>query len=81
LQTTSTTSVFSLIPLLGTSISLIPLLGTMCSVQWLAVSICLYICKALAGPIRRQPYQALSIRVHIYLYKGLNLLSFKNGIL
>jgi hypothetical protein len=28
------------------------------SVQWLAVSICLCICKALAGLLRRQPFQA-----------------------
>jgi hypothetical protein len=48
LQTPSTPSVLSLTPLLGTP----------CSVQWLAVSIHLCICKALAGPLRRQPYQA-----------------------
>ena len=39
-------------------LSLTPPLGTPCSVQWLAVSICLCICKALAGPLRRQLYQA-----------------------
>ena len=39
-------------------LSLIPLLGTLCSVQWLAENICLCIFKALAGPLRRQPYQA-----------------------
>jgi hypothetical protein len=39
-------------------LSLTPLLGTPCSVQWLAESICLCSCKALAGPLRRQPYQA-----------------------
>jgi hypothetical protein len=33
-------------------------LGTTWSVQWLAGSICLCICKALAGPLRRWPYQA-----------------------
>jgi hypothetical protein len=33
-------------------------LRTPCSVQWLAVSICLYICQALAEPLRRQLYQA-----------------------
>ena len=38
--------------------SLTSLLGTLRSVQWLAVSIRLCICKALAGPLRRQPYQA-----------------------
>jgi hypothetical protein len=39
--------------------SLTPLLGTLHSVQWLARNICLCICKALAGPLRIQPYQAL----------------------
>jgi hypothetical protein len=39
-------------------LSLTTLLGILCSVQWLAVSIPLYICKALAGPPGRQPYQA-----------------------
>jgi hypothetical protein len=48
LQTPSTPSV----------LSLTHLLGTLHSVQWLAVSIHLCICKALAGPLRRQPYQA-----------------------
>jgi hypothetical protein len=48
LQTPSTPSV----------LSLTSLLGTLCSVQWLAASIHLCICKALAGPLRRQPYQA-----------------------
>jgi hypothetical protein len=48
LQTPSTPSV----------LSLTPLLETMCSVQWLAVSICLCIYKALARPLKRQPYQA-----------------------
>jgi hypothetical protein len=33
-------------------------LGTPCSVQWLAVSICIYICQALAEPLRRQLNQA-----------------------
>jgi hypothetical protein len=32
--------------------------GTPCSVQWLAVSIHLCICKALAGSLRRQSHQA-----------------------
>jgi len=32
--------------------------GTLFSVQWLAVSICLCICHALAEPLRRQLYQA-----------------------
>jgi hypothetical protein len=31
---------------------------TLCSVQWLAVNIHLCICKALAGPLRRQSDQA-----------------------
>jgi hypothetical protein len=53
LQTPSTLSVPSLTPLLRTP----------CSVQWLAANICLYICKALAGPLRRQPYQA-PFRMH-----------------
>jgi hypothetical protein len=39
-------------------LSLTPLLGTPHSVQWLAANICLCIFKALAGPLRRQPYQA-----------------------
>ena len=47
LQTTSTPLVLSQTPLLGTPHS----------VQWLDVSICLCICKAQAGPLRRQPYQ------------------------
>jgi hypothetical protein len=38
------------------ALSLTPLLGTPCSVQWLAASICLCICKALVGSLRRQPY-------------------------
>jgi hypothetical protein len=48
LQTPSTPSVPSLTPLLGPP----------CSVQWLAGNIRLCICKALTGPLRRQPYQA-----------------------
>jgi hypothetical protein len=32
-------------------------LGTLCTVQWLAVSIHLCICQALAEPLRRQVYQ------------------------
>jgi hypothetical protein len=48
LQTPSTPSVPSLTPLLGTPHS----------VQWLAANIHLCISKALAGPLRRQPYQA-----------------------
>ena len=43
-------------------LSLIPPLRTPCSVQWLAVSICLCICQALAGPLRRQLYQAPFIK-------------------
>jgi hypothetical protein len=39
-------------------LSLTPLLGMPCSVQWLAVSIHLCICQALAEPLRRQLYQA-----------------------
>jgi hypothetical protein len=38
-------------------LSLTPPLGTVCSVQWLAVSIHLCICQALAEPLRRQLYQ------------------------
>jgi hypothetical protein len=38
-------------------LSLTPPLGTLSSVQWLAVSICLCFCQALAGPLRRQSYQ------------------------
>jgi hypothetical protein len=36
-------------------LSLTPLLGTLCSIQWLAASIHLCICKVLAGPLRSQP--------------------------
>jgi hypothetical protein len=50
LQTLSTPSVHSLTPPLGTPYS----------VQWLAVSICLCICQALAEPLKRQLYQASS---------------------
>jgi len=39
-------------------LSLTPALGTLFSVQWLAVSICLCICQALAEPLKRQLYQA-----------------------
>ena len=39
-------------------LSLVPPLGTLCLVQWLAESIHLCICQALAEPIRRQTYQA-----------------------
>ena len=39
-------------------LSLTPPLGTPCSVQWLAARIHLFICKALAGTLRRQLYQA-----------------------
>jgi hypothetical protein len=39
-------------------LSLAPSLGTLCSVQWMAVSIHLCICQALAEPLRRQLYQA-----------------------
>ena len=35
-----------------------PSLGILCSVQWMAVSIHLCICEALAEPLRRQLYQA-----------------------
>jgi len=38
--------------------SLAPLLGSPCSVQWLAVSIHICICQALAESLRRQLYQA-----------------------
>ena len=39
-------------------LSLVSPLGTLCSVQWLAESIHLCICQALAEPLRRQLYQA-----------------------
>jgi hypothetical protein len=39
-------------------LSLAPPLGTLYSVQWLAESIRLCICQALADPLRRQIYQA-----------------------
>jgi hypothetical protein len=35
-----------------------PPLGTVSSVPWLAASICLCICQALAEALRKQPYQA-----------------------
>jgi hypothetical protein len=38
-------------------LSLAPPLETLCSVQWLAASIHLCTCLALAEPLRRQPYQ------------------------
>jgi hypothetical protein len=37
---------------------LAPSLETLCSVQWMAESIHFCICQALAGPLRRQIYQA-----------------------
>jgi hypothetical protein len=48
LQTPSATSVLSLTPALGRP----------CSVQWMAASIYLCICQALAEPLRRLLYQA-----------------------
>ena len=42
---------------------LTPPLGNPCSVQWLAGSICLCVCQALAEPLRRQLYQA-PVRKH-----------------
>ena len=57
LQTLSAPSVLFLTPPLGTQ------LGNSCSVQWLAVSICLCICQALAEPLKRQLYHA-SISMH-----------------
>ena len=45
-------------PWTPSAFSLSILLGTFGSVQWLAVSICLCICRALAGCRRRQPCQA-----------------------
>ena len=53
--------VLSIIPPLGTP------LRTLCSVQWLAVSIHLCICQALAESLRRQPYQVL-ISKHFLAY-------------
>jgi hypothetical protein len=46
-------------PLAPSVLSLAPPLGTLCSVQWMAASILLCICQALAEPLRRQLYQAL----------------------
>ena len=45
-------------PSVPSFLSLTPPLGTQCSVQWIAVSIHLCICQALAEPLRRQLYQA-----------------------
>jgi hypothetical protein len=39
-------------------LSLTPPLGSPCSVQWLTVSICIWIGQALAESLRRQLYQA-----------------------
>jgi hypothetical protein len=47
------------------ALSLTPPLGTQCSVQWLAVSICLCICQALAEPLRKQLYQT-SVSKHFF---------------
>jgi hypothetical protein len=44
--------------LISSVLSLTPLLGILCSVQWLDVNIYLCIWKALAGLLRRHPYQA-----------------------
>jgi hypothetical protein len=38
--------------------SLAPSLGTLCSVQWMAVSIQICICQALAESLGRELYQA-----------------------
>jgi hypothetical protein len=46
------------LPSIPSVLSLTPLLGTLYSVQWLTASICLCICQALAGPLKRQLYQA-----------------------
>ena len=46
------------IPSTPSVLSLTALLGTPCSVQWLAASIHLCICKALAGCLGRQLHQA-----------------------
>jgi hypothetical protein len=46
--------------------SLTPPLRTSCSVQWLIVSFHLFICKDLAGLLRRQPYQA-SFSKHFFI--------------
>jgi hypothetical protein len=43
-------------------LSLAPPLGALCSVQWLAESIHLCICQALAEPLKRQLYQAPVIK-------------------
>ena len=45
-------------PSVPSVLSLNPPLGSLCSVQYLAASIYLYICQALAEPLRRQIYQA-----------------------
>jgi hypothetical protein len=45
-------------------LSLTPPLGTPCSVQWLAVSLQLCICQALAKLLRRQLYQA-PVSIHL----------------
>jgi hypothetical protein len=46
------------IPSTPSVLSLTPLMQTLRSVQWLAANIQLCICKALAEPLRKQPYQA-----------------------
>ena len=45
-------------PSVPSVLSLTPPLGPLCSVQWLAVSIHLFICQALAEPLKRQLFQA-----------------------
>jgi hypothetical protein len=44
-------------PSVPSVLPLTPPLGSPCSVQWLAVSICICICQALAESLRRQLYQ------------------------
>jgi len=53
------------IPSATSILSLIPSMGTPFSVQWLAASIRLCICYALAEPLRRNPYQA-PVNMHFW---------------
>jgi hypothetical protein len=49
-------------PSAPSDISLTPPLDTLCLVQWLAESIHICICQALAEPLRRQVYQTPVIK-------------------
>ena len=64
-------------PSIPSVLSLTPLLGIPHFVQWLSASICL--CKALAGPLRRQPYKAAN-NMHILASIIMSVFMFGNFI-